>query len=1573
MPITARRIGSLVGLMLLSSALHAQWTGAPSPHDGQHLLVLDGADFHAAAGSAPTIQRVAAAVGGSAAAVDQPLAASLQVRHAGTYAIWIRLGGATPQPGPLRVSLIQGGKIRRTLDVPDLRQADQPGAAADHGGPAAYRAYAALARKTAPAADATDDLGRQRDAQRTDAQAAAAELLGELDRQLDQKRYQQQRWARYLRLESLRDEQPFYWWRLGTAPLEPGRYELRLEPADRRRDQSVPLVDLALATTAVDLMYPFEGDISAPPASYIRFRLDALPDEGVTITAALRLHYEPWGTPQVSLNPQGLSPGPAAPHRKKGFTCWYRLQDIENAPALGGGLVQLLLNVGNPQQLGTAVRGATQFATFPHDDYVVREIGWHEPGGLRISMRPDFSAHLDQLRTIRDQAREQYRYALAATGGRLFPLTRGGLTFGNGWGAATDEAHGYMLQTLRLLGINAAGISQQPLRSHQSYGWELAAGHYWPPVFLPFDEAEARRRYDEHYQNYFKDRALYEKVAIFQIADEPGEISREEMSAPWWRFEKQGANQAWVDVTGNSSLTTRRLDYRNCVLEGVLSRRGNWVGLRLVFDDPRDPKKFASWTMGQVSVNQQMNLGIGRAGLESPGNQFARKSAVVGTAPTPFKIVYHGTSAALYVAGRLMHQHLNLPPQGGFGFYGPAKAIHALRLRPLAKGESLGVQAPEVALDGPDPQKRELDIDELLDDTGAKSKTPRAAALPSAESLEPFVNEHWVVGGGMPEAHEGFRRWARQQGLTPAELGAKSWDEVRLLTVPSLVETPTQARLYYHSRRFSGWLTPQMFRLSAEAIARHAPNPQMKGFVALSGHALYFPSAMPLDMFELGAGPACLMPGVSDWMSYGGWRWDSHQAVAYSVAMYNAAARRRGEHLPASWPMMHCVWPSTFRAWTMLANNVKHISFWTFGPDYAVTEGYWSDSPGSHHAVAQTTNRAALADDILSQARREPSRVALLYSRSNEYWDPQSSFADKRATFLGLSHEYFQPDLITEEQVVAGMLDDFDALYVLEPRVSVAAAERIIAWTRRGGLLWACADALTRNEFNEPADVLAELGVVRRTFDGSPIAARRLRPQDPRLAMREHAVSLAGMPSAADPLASQVRAVYDDGRPGWLETALDQGRIVYLAHRAGLTYSAAAVRVGGYPVVWADTGREPLVVPLKERKVPRSLVLSQPLVMAAHLRGEHGSAVMLHNMQPQPCRDLVIDVAAASRPQGVYAFAGFDLKPISFDYADGRLRVVLPELAGEQMLVVRDTPPPADPRLEQMRALAIGHLESDDPLTVSAGCFFAGFFPQWELAEKIAPLLEHGHWEVRRSAAEALGRLRFSPAADGLSRLLENENDSHVLCDALEALAALNDPRCAEHAPRLAEHSSVMVRQTALQVLRKQPPDHDWLAIARGAAADADARVRREGVLWWSQLEPSAAVEAAVAADADDRPHWVAAVTEVEPLRAEFQRRGWPGDDALLLDLAAKHPSAPLAEALCQRLDTLPPDLLARLPHVGVVQRHATLAREIFTRRDRLPPPAQGYVFLMLEHTFQARLGHDVRAWEDYLDSLPGK
>ena len=1506
-----------------------------------------------------------AALDRKAVAVSGGIKASPVVKAEGRYTLWIRAAQTKGVRTALKGEVFAQGvrKLSATFN--------QGSGGTGLGGPAGFEAYKKVAMKTTPEGKTEEGgLGVAAGGRKEDegAEIGEDELLDALGEGGKGKRT----WANLMRIENPLPARPFYWWKLGTVVLEPGKHELRVRPLTRPPDEHPPLIDVAFLTTFDKLEYPFIGDIDAARASYIRFRIGGLPEKGLTIAASMRVHYDPWGTGRVWLNPNGMGIKAAEPHTQPGFTRWYRLQDIEKAPGLGRGESHLLLNIGGEN---VVLNGATQFAVYPHQDQVLREIRWDEPEGLRISMATDFENYLHELRTFRDHARENYEKALRATGGRVFPLTRGPLYFGNAWGAAVDAPHEYMVKSLRLLGINCAGVPHDAVRARRNYGWSLGGGHYWPPSFMPFDEEDARKKYDAHYAHSFdRQREMYEGMSIFQIADEPGEIARSEMTSPLWRYVETEAGGKWEDPCGGSDLNSRT-DLHDCVLEGKVEKHGQNFTFRAGIDNAEKPAKFVYWAIGKVAWTLTVNLAFGRQGYEAAGGgSRAQAGAHVAATPTPFKIVSEGGRAALYLNGKLMHQHDGLPERGGFGFSGPAKAIAELRFRPIRKDEHISSQSAEkvaAALDTETGDEEGLTTEDIDLGEAEQEKPEWLEPLP----LQEMVEKHWVVSGGMPEAHQAFRRWAASQGLKPAFFGRQSWQDVQLLTLPSLVENTNDAKLFYWSRRYSGYLTPRMFKLAADAIAKAAPNPKMLGFVALSGHALYFPSAQPLDMFRLGAEGYPLMPGVSDWMSSHGWRWDSHQAVAFSVAPYNAGARRYGGS-PVSYPMMHCVWPSDFRAYTMLANDVKYISFYNYGPSYMVTEGYWSPSEWCYHSVQRTANRAAQVDDILSPGRARPCRVAMLYAMSTEYWNAQTSFADKRAAFLGLSHEYFQPELVTEDQVNDGALAHYDALFVLDRWVATQTQEKIAEWLEAGGLLWACTDALTRNEYDEPLDLLPEIAGLTRSYQEKeaktdwPVVS----PIEGEASFRRHTAYPVGVPDAVEAPEARVRARYGDGRPAWLEKPVGQGKVVYLGHRCGLTYTYKAIRLGGHRVLWGDTGRASLVQPLLEAGIEREVYLSQPLVVAAPISTEDGTVIVLYNMQANPLRAVEVTLREPRKPHSVEAFDGMDLESLPFEFRDGRIRMTLDELGTGQMIVVRREPAPPDDRREQIRTRTAAMLSSSEWQAVSAGAWTAGFFPEWELADKLTPLLAHQRWEVRRVMAESLGRLRHREAADSLLAAIQKETDAHALGDEILALGQTGDPRAQDVCVKHLSHSNWFVRRQSLlgaeALLRGGGELAEAVNIALG---DPDLRVREQAIRLLGHLDANQTLSETVAIYSgegrhhQEKPHWLSALCKNDPAFEAYLGKGLPGGEELFLAVAGRRASPPIAARLLSLAEKKQFHSDHAFFSAAVTQRDKALTKRLFEMRNDLPKYTRNHLVKLLEVTFNARLGNVLSDWEEWL------
>ena len=1544
------RLCCCILLCVVAGAAFA-WVQEPSPLNDGHLLIVKPAGFTDAAGKAVAATATGGALFGNTIKVTGPVQTPVRVKYPGRYTLWVRVAEGKPQQ-PMTVELLREAKPLLAGVVND-----GPGAPG-RGGAAAYEAYRLEAAQHNAIGGA--DPG--------DALLGGADGVGDILNDIQQEANPALQWINNTRIEIMKGG-AYYWWKVGGVELPPGTYALRLSGGPGA-------FNAAFLTTVATVTYPYGGDLDIPPASYIRFRLDKLPKGGAKISANLAIHANPYfGTSTGYFSETEMMDKSGPVIRKPGYTAWYRLQDLEHAPRFGGAGCHLRLSVPK------GAEGATQFAVFPHGDAVVREIAWDEPQGTNISMRTDFATHLSSLRTFLDHAREHYDYALQANGGRLYPLARGGYTFGTG-GSGDGDTGDYISKTLRLLGMNETSDgSRNPQANRHRYGWVSQIGAHGGYGPLPFDLDKTRAAYAGKYKdNPAKYGTDVENFRSWYLADEPGEIATTEITAPYWRYyDKERGGPKWMDYTGGSEFVTKRADYSDCVLEGKLLKQGSVVSFHVGFSNPEHPTDGMVWTVGSVSIaNREYTLAVGQPG--TPGRLYKNPLASIsGSTPTPFKLVYEGDGVALFLNGKLVQFERGLNTKGGFRLAGGQKAFTELAFRPLKK-EERGIAAGPAPVD---PDLEGTGLGNLFDDD---RETPDWA---KPKPLEQFMKEDWMVAGGIPEAHAGFRKWAAAQGVKPQLFGKKTWDEVHPLSIRELVETEADRRLYYWSRRYAGYLTPTMFGLSADALRDAFPNTEIKGIVALSGHSLYFPSAMPLDMFALAEYGGALAPGISDFMS-NGLRWDSQQAIAFSVAPYHSGARVYPEHAPRGWPadalgpkprstiMMHCGWSAPiFNAYTQLANGVQRIGYYHFGPEYGATEWYWSEDPGAYYGPHKLGNRAAQVDGILGSARMRPSQVAMLYARSTEYWHAQASFADKRASFLGLSHEYYQPELVTEEQASTGALNHYDALYVLEPWVSDTTQAKIKAFVERGGLLWSCTDALRYNEYQDDSDLLARTYGLKRTFTDAT-RDTTMTPEPGETGFFKQATPKTSVDTVSWDGAT-IRARFGDGRPAWLEKAVGKGRVVYLAFRGGINYTSKAVRVGGAEVVWGDRGREPLTLPLNEAKIGREMILSQPCVMAQPLTSSTGTLIVLYNMQGAAAKDLTIRLKAKNAPVRVQTFDDMTLIDLPFTFKDGWVEMTLPTLVKEGMIAVHDTPALADNRPERMRARATELLASKDWQDLTAGAWFAGFYPDWKLADKVLLLLNHEDGMVRRAAAEALGRLKYAPAADALAARIPQETHPHAYAEELMALAAMDDARF----PKLAQaaldrpqaYSQMQLLRAARGYLARKvaagkltPELHAFaLALCAFAIDNPDSRVSREAIPLLAAFDPPRCLAMLRDPVTEERfrGQLFDAVAANNALLTDCLKTAL--DDAALLTIAQRRADPRLAALLLARLDVLMTGNPGGVYSAAERQLSPEVTRALFAKYPAVPEPLKGRMTLLLEHTFNARLGNDPAAWTEWL------
>lgn len=299
-------------------------------------------------------------------------------------------------------------------------------------------------------------------------------------------------------------------------------------------------------------------------------------------------------------------------------------------------------------------------------------------------------------------------------------------------------------------------------------------------------------------------------------------------------------------------------------------------------------------------------------------------------------------------------------------------------------------------------------------------------------------------------------------------------------------------------------------------------------------------------------------------------------------------------------------------AFSHLAHGATLLDFFGIGLNECFTENHIDHRAISRfRALRDVTHSVGFIEDRLPQARAVPSSVALLISESTERWDHAGTATDraghahfgpdfrktrlhfhlerlgiwKALTFAGLS-----PDLVTEEDVIAGKLKGYRMVVLVGdhwPRTMIPVIER---WVQEGGVALATAasgqkdiygtamkdwHALAglksvktepRTTFLRPRQELAFLEPIDAMIWEEPTATKTRRSM-PILATRERIEPEKG---------SKVLARFQsDNSPAWVERALGKGSVFYVAGHPGLAMLWTALQ----PPVVPDRGPSAHAVP----------------------------------------------------------------------------------------------------------------------------------------------------------------------------------------------------------------------------------------------------------------------------------------------------------------------------------------------------------------------------------------------------------
>ncbi|MCD6507845.1 hypothetical protein J7M22_14655 [Candidatus Poribacteria bacterium] len=310
-------------------------------------------------------------------------------------------------------------------------------------------------------------------------------------------------------------------------------------------------------------------------------------------------------------------------------------------------------------------------------------------------------------------------------------------------------------------------------------------------------------------------------------------------------------------------------------------------------------------------------------------------------------------------------------------------------------------------------------------------------------------------------------------------------------------------------------------------------------------------------------------------------------------------------------------------------------------------------SKDTFRAIHRITGDVKRIDERLYQARMRPADVAILLSIASDVWDTEDLLADpqqkhddrlywaqlnvdnheRKAIWLALRHAQYPVDLITDEDIVDGMLDRYKVLYMVGQELLEDAVPNLVRWVQNGGVLVAEGGGGLLNQYRLPIKRMYELYGLREARLERPIRSIRpksdlpgMKPLDTIYLSGELSETLERLPVLCykhiliPSSEAQVVGRYDDGSAACIIHQVGKGRTLLLGGLMGLAYLCPAMirRGGDLPENFPEDVRRFITWPLRRADVRRYVVTSDPLVEATLQEGPCGPIVTLISFRSKP-------------------------------------------------------------------------------------------------------------------------------------------------------------------------------------------------------------------------------------------------------------------------------------------------------------------------------------------------------------------
>ncbi len=591
--------------------------------------------------------------------------------------------------------------------------------------------------------------------------------------------------------------------------------------------------------------------------------------------------------------------------------------------------------------------------------------------------------------------------------------------------------------------------------------------------------------------------------------------------------------------------------------------------------------------------------------------------------------------------------------------------------------------------------------------------------------LANFGDEIDISLKATPEQQDAaFVEYLRGRGFRPLDF-VKPADEAKAAAVPEAQQwpfvhlggplAPEKTKLFFEAAAFRYRLWSKELSADTEAIRRNFP-PGTETGANFSPHLSVWPDVRKwINVFRDGG---MTMPWSEDW-----W-WQVPEASPQSYGLLLDGLRRASDYRGAPYCFYTIPDPGETAEHMLrmnyfaLGHQAKLINHFDIYNQILGTCDYidFVESEAKFRVIHRILTDVGKIDARLYRARMRPAEAGVVLSLANDIWNTDDLLAqdppkqnlyhatrnvdshERKALWLALRHAHLPVDLITDEDVAAGIPPRFKVLYVVGQEMMSAAAPRLRRWVEDGGTLVAVGGAGLLDQYRETQAAMLDLyglsdaKLERSTRTISP--SRDLPGAEPLDTLTFDAahgglrlpayISRHVLTPASNTI---VTARFANGDPAAVERRLGRGRVMLIGSLPGLAYlqPGQADRSAGQglapllgastanravrrqmPGVFPEDVRRLIAEPAETAGVRRQIVTSDPLVEATLQEGDKGAVVTLISFKNDPAESLTVTLVGLPAARQITSLRH---GPLEITRTDKGPQVSLPVDQGDFLVV----------------------------------------------------------------------------------------------------------------------------------------------------------------------------------------------------------------------------------------------------------------------------------------------------------------